>query len=289
MEEFADLHCHLSGSILSTTFSVADTMPLNDYLEAPFRDVEQRHGDPELFHSDLITLAGSIKHYTEIRFNALRRVRAGLSPRDMANAMSDAMSLNNQLRFIMTMSREDGVEQYGDAYRVVESAPFCGVDLAGREIPELHELNPTWLHETVMFFRDVSQLVGVTYHVGETGSFESINRVVRALGKIRIGHGLGLISAPDAFYQDHRFMVEVCPTANLKTMTATREMLATHVRRLMWHRVPFCYNTDSPRFLQTDIVLEHILGEKLVQHSAAYSRRSTKFMRFTNYRDEQSA
>lgn len=289
MEEYADLHCHLSGSIAATTFSVHGTMPLDDYLGSPFKDVEHRHGSHELFEADVHELAGRLKHYTEIRFNPLRRIQSGLSLPDMASAMAGAMRLNNRLKFIMTLSREDGVEQYGEAARILGQAPFCGVDLAGREVPEEHELNSAWFGETMEFFGDVGRYVGITYHVGETGSFESIRRVVEILGDIRIGHGLGLVSAPDSFYHDYRFSVEVCPTANLKTLTATGQTLKTHIRRLMYHQTPFCFNTDSPKFLETDIVREHLIGETLVRDSASYSRRSASRMRFTKYVDEQPA
>lgn len=289
MEEYADLHCHLSGSIAATTFSVKATMPLDEYLGSPFSEVEHRHGNHELFDSDVQELANRVKHYTEIRFNPLRRIKAGLSLLDMASSMILAMRANNRLKFIMTLSREDGVGQYGEAIGVLCQAPFCGIDLAGREIPDDHELNPAWFRETAGFFRDVGKHIGVAYHVGETGSFESIRRIVGVLGGVRIGHGLGLVSAPDSFYHDYRFSVEVCPTANLKTLTATDSMLRTHIRRLMYHQTPFCFNTDSPKFLQTDIVREHFIGEGLVQGSASYSRRSASRMRFTKYVDEQSA
>lgn len=272
-----DLHRHLSGSIPGR-FSVNTTMRLRDYLGAPFRSIEQEHASATAFKRDVLLATADVDCYTEIRLNAVRRVNSGLP----IEAMKEALSLQN-VYFILTLSREDGVESYRDAVRLLDQSRglFVGVDLAGMEEPDQHELNPTWLDWTARFFRDCQQEgLGVTYHVGETGSLRSVLLAYEAIRMNRIGHGLALHKATDDELRQLNVSIELCPTANLKTGTATKEYLRGFLEKLIRCQTKFCFNTDSPSFLITSLAEEYALGEAMVAGSSELSSANSKTMRF---------
>lgn len=278
MEELIDLHCHLSGAIPNSGFRLSGKMLLTEYLQAPFSKIEQAQASAEVLQRDINLLKSNLSGYTEIRFNALRRINHGLPREDLVRILKESSS--DRLKFILTLSREDGLEQYDHAEQILAEGVFSGVDLAGIEIPHAHEAIPFWRSSTLGFFKNASSHVGIAYHVGETGNWESVKAVIEKLPGVRIGHGLGLLKAPEGFLTNYDFSVEVCPTANVKTMTATIGSLREHVSRLINSGIKFCYNTDSPVFLETSIAQEYSIGETLVEGSSELSKANALLMKF---------
>jgi adenosine deaminase len=124
-----------------------------------------------------------------------------------------------------------------------------------------------------------------TVHTGEEGTAEEMAHVLSILELDRLNHGFRA-------YQDPRLMAEVaekkltmclCPTSSM-VLKFIRDIdhLGEIVRTLKDHGVRFCFNTDNPSMLRTNVAKEiallrdnNILTEEEIDQTLAWGREAS--------------
>lgn len=147
-----------------------------------------------------------------------------------------------------------------------------GLDIAGPESLKV-DTNVQWLKEIrkmVDHARDAR--LGISWHVGETthSGADGIECVLEHIDPQRIGHGIKLIKAKGAQLdrlcqrlRERQVCLEICPSVNLVTRSIqSMEEIADLVRLLDAEKIPFCFNTDNPYLIRTNLLKEYALVRK---------------------------
>jgi|CXWL01.1.fsa_nt_gi adenosine deaminase len=141
-----------------------------------------------------------------------------------------------------------------------------GIDLAGTEKDAL-ELRPDMVVQyEELFERARAAGLKTTIHTGETAGTgaEGVIAVVERLKPHRIGHGIRAAYDESAMklLKERDVVLELCPTSNLHTRAVENVQEFKHIVRTLWDRgVKFCFNTDGPYLLNTDMHREIELVE----------------------------
>jgi adenosine deaminase len=258
----AELHCHLDGSLRSTTLhelAVEREIPLpaNPQELADWMRVDDAHNLEEYLARFDVTLAvmqdeASLERvarelvldaardgvrYIEIRFCPELSTREGLTSHEVLAAVIRGAARGERetgtvARHIVCALRTFPVS---DAMQMAELAvafrgPVVAFDLAGGEAG-----HPASRFAAAFEFARHNDLA-VTVHAGEGAGAESIREAVHRCGANRIGHGTRLLEDPSLlqYVIDRQIPLEVCPTSNVQTRvtdTFADHPLALYVER----------------------------------------------------------
>jgi adenosine deaminase len=120
-----------------------------------------------------------------------------------------------------------------------------------------------------------------TVHTGEDGTAEEMDHVLTVLKPDRVNHGFRCYTDPKLMKKVHKMNITLClcPTSNLsvkfiKDMDHMKEVVQT-----LWkNEVKFCFNTDNPSMLRTNLkremgmMVEHgILDESQLDQTNAWA------------------
>jgi adenosine deaminase/aminodeoxyfutalosine deaminase len=260
MDDLAELHLHLEGSLEPETLheldhskSVEELRALYQYVDfngflKAFGEVSKRLRCPEDYA--LATrrlserLAGQNVRYAEITISAGVVLWKGQEFGPIFDAVVEAAAAGPvEVHWIIDAVRQFGAEQ---AMRVAElAAGRVGRGAVAIGIGGSEERGPAqWFAEVFSFAKKAG--LHLTAHAGEGTSPESVWAALE-LGAERIGHGISSIEDPVLVrhLRDHRIPLEICITSNLVTGVVKR--IEDHpVRRLYDAGVPIILNTDDP-------------------------------------------
>lgn len=281
-----DLHCHLDGSLRTTT--LLELAALHG-VDLPADDVE---GLERAIHKGEI--CGDLVEYLkafdvtcavlqtedaleraafelaedaarenvwhlEIRYAPTLHTRRGLSLARIVEAVLRGLAHAERLYPITTGVILCGIRNMEprQSYRLAELAVaykhrgVVAFDLAGGEFG-----NPAKRHAE-SFALVLDNNMNTTVHAGEAYGPESIKQALHYCGAHRIGHGTRLAEDGDllAYVIDRRVPLEVCLSSNLQTSTV--DTLAHHPLRLFFDLgVRVSVNTDNRLITDTTLTKE---------------------------------
>lgn len=155
-----------------------------------------------------------------------------------------------------------------------------GIDIAGPRNKE----NDTFKYEdySKLYQEAIDAGLKTTCHAGEDGTAEEMEHVVDVLPLSRINHGFRCYTDPALMKKVNKKGITLClcPTSNLsvkfiKDMDHMKEIIQT-----LWkHEVKFCFNTDNPSMLRTNLSKEigmmrthGILDEQQIDQTVQWAR-----------------
>lgn len=196
--------------------------------------------------------------YLEVRFAPLLHLEAGLSPREVVQAVLRGLKRGEEkfamyTGLILSAMRDRSLEHSMEVAQLTAQFSSKGVvafDLAGPE-----RQHPPQIHrEAISMARESG--VRLSLHAGEGCCPEQV-RAVLEMGANRIGHGVYLHKDPATEKQvaEQGIPLEVCPTSNLQ-ISGIMESYADHpLKRYFDLGIPITLNTDNR--LMSDIDLTH--------------------------------
>ena len=270
----AELHVHLDGSIRPGTLAelaraqgialpteepaalaeymyVRDARDLTDYLER-FQITLSVMQTAEALERVTYELgedaAAENVRWLEVRYSPALNVEGGLSMEEVVDATlrgarraeaDFAIRIGLILCGIRSMSPKvsRAVAEVAVAYR---DQGVVGFDLAGAELD-----HPPVEHQLAFDVAAEANLA-VTIHAGEAFGPASIAQAVHRCHARRIGHGTRLCEDPEleAYLNDFRIPLEVCPTSNVQTRAVPS--YETHpLRRYFDQGLVVTLNTDN--------------------------------------------
>lgn len=282
----ADLHVHLDGSVRPATLlelargegvtlpagdtggvadfmRVGDARDLTDYLER-FRitlAVMQRADALERVAYELgEDAAAEGVRYMEVRYSPALNVERGLGLHEVVEATLRGVRRAERdfpirigliLCGIRSMSPATSLA-VAEVAAAFKDAGVVGFDLAGAErgFPAVDHAEA--------FDRAADANLPITVHAGEAYGPESIHQAIHRCHARRIGHGTRLQEDPDleAFVNDFRIPLEVCPTSNVQTRVVER--LESHpLRRYFDQGLVVTVNTDNRLMSGTSMTEEY--------------------------------
>jgi len=290
--ELAELHFHLGQSVephilWSIAHEQGIKLPSKDYWE--FHDLvtlnkpnitwEDYH---KLFHwSELIQSSPTAMERTvyeaisgayrvnnitlmEPGFNPLFRNREGerdldyiilAALRGMERALAEFPSVRAGLHFLLDrrlpFEKNAIIVQKAIKYR---ERGVVGIDIAG-------PMGDGFRYEdyATLYAQARDGGLKTTVHTGEDGTAEEMDHVVETLPLDRVNHGFRCYTDPKLMEKINKKNITLClcPTSNLsvkfiRDMEHMREIIGT-----LWkHGVKFCFNTDNPSMLRTNLAKE---------------------------------
>ncbi len=134
------------------------------------------------------------------------------------------------------------------------SRGVIGIDIAGPQKEGFRYEDYVDLYQRA---RDAG--LKTTVHTGEDGDADEMRHVLKTLPLDRVNHGFRAYTEPDLMDDlvKRNLTLCLCPSSNLKLGFARD---AAHfkeiIRTLFDHGVKFCFNTDSPAMLRTNLPKE---------------------------------
>jgi len=281
-----ELHVHLDGSMrLKTVKDLASTLPEETAFPKRFGFKKavtppQRCSLPEYLKAFDVTVAvlqtsAALERaayelcedvsqenvlYLEARFAPLLHLEAGLSPREVVQAVlrglkqgEEKFGINTGL--ILCAMRDRSLEHSMEVAQLTAQFSSKGVvafDLAGPE-----RQHPPQIHrEAIAMARESG--VRLSLHAGEGCCPEQV-RAALELGANRIGHGVYLHKDPatEKHVAKHGIPLEVCPTSNLQ-ISGIMDSYADHpLKRYFDLGIPITLNTDNRLMSNIDLTHEY--------------------------------
>ncbi len=270
----AELHVHLDGSLrpdtmlelarvsgvelpasdaaeLARAMRAHDSRDLNGYLEkfAVTLSLMQEPGALERIAFELARDAAAENvRYLEVRYSPLLHTRGKMTLDEAVEAPLRGLARAEKESGVLTGLIICGIRSL-DPRSSLEMAELAvafkdrGVvafDLAGRE-----NGHPAADHREA-FDHAARNNLPITVHAGEAEGPESIAQALHQCHARRIGHGTRLLEDPslEAFVNDFRIPLEVCPTSNVQTRVAPT--FAEHrLRRYFDRGLVVTLNTDN--------------------------------------------
>ena len=272
-----DLHTHLDGSMrLATVVELANALPaeqrtwddadLESALTPPARCPLETYLGSFKYTLAVLQTAAALERaafelcedaaqenviYMEIRFAPLLHLHAGLSPREVVEAVLRGMSsaasrLPIHTGLILVALRDESSERSLEVAQLAaqfRTKGVVGFDLAGPERD-----HPPFLHRSAIeFARDAG--VHITLHAGEGCCPEQIREAVD-LGTERLGHGVYLFRDPttEARVAQSGIPLECCPTSNLQISGLMDDYADHPMKRYLDLGIRVTVNTDNRLF-----------------------------------------
>ena len=281
-----ELHVHLDGSMrLKTIKELASTLPEETAFPKRFgfkRAVTppQRCSLPEYLKAFDVTVAvlqtaEALERaayelcqdvskenvlYLEVRFAPLLHLEAGLSPREVVQAVLRGLKRGEEkfglhTGLILSAMRDRSLEHSMEVAQLTAQFSSKGVvafDLAGPE-----RQHPPQIHrEAIAMARESGVLLSL--HAGEGCCPEQIRAVIE-MGAKRIGHGVYLHKDPatEKLVAERGIPLEVCPTSNLQ-VSGFMESYSDHpLKRYFDLGIPITLNTDNRLMSNIDLTHEY--------------------------------
>lgn len=282
----AELHVHLDGSMrLKTVKDLASTLPEETAFPKRFGFKKavtppQRCSLPEYLQAFDVTVAvlqtaAALERtayelcedvsrenvlYLEVRFAPLLHLEAGLSPREVVQAVLRGLKRGEEkfgmyTGLILSAMRDRSLEHSMEVAQLAAQFSSKGVvafDLAGPE-----RQHPPQIHrEAIAMARESG--VHLSLHAGEGCCPEQV-RAALEMGAERIGHGVYLHKDPvtEKLVAELGIPLEVCPTSNLQ-VSGFMESYADHpLKRYFDLGIPITLNTDNRLMSNIDLTHEY--------------------------------
>ena len=129
-----------------------------------------------------------------------------------------------------------------------------GIDIAGPNTPSFQ-----YKDYKDLFMEAQKNGLKTTVHTGEDGTVKEMEQVVSALPLNRINHGIKSVESASLMKTlvKKNITLCLCPSSNLKVGFIKDISHLKQVIQTLWkNQVKFCFNTDSPSMLKTNIVNE---------------------------------
>jgi len=237
--------------------------------------------------------------HLEIRINPIIHRRAGLSTRQVINAVragiaeAESKFLDFTANIIIIAIRNHGgniakiliKEIAGSLASLDVTNGVVGFDIAGAE----NGFPPILFKEAYQFASRLQ--LGLTVHAGEAAGPEYIWQAIDELGAHRIGHGVA--AALDiqlmVALSSRQIPLEICITSNLDT-GSVQSLLRHPVIQFIEHNIPVVICTDNPTVSDTSLIREFCILQKIMNLSISDLERiianSNKYC-FKQYRGDQ--
>jgi len=281
-----ELHVHLDGSMrLKTIKDLASKLPEETAFPKRFSFKKavtppQRCSLPEYLKAFDVTIvvlqtAAALERaayelcedvsqenviYIEVRFAPLLHLEAGLSSREVVQAVLRGLKRGEEefgmhTGLILCAMRDRSLEHSMEVAQLTAQFSSKGVvafDLAGPE-----RQHPPQIHrEAIAMARESG--VRLTLHAGEGCCPEQVRAAIE-LGAERIGHGVYLHKDPvtEKLVANQGIPLEVCPTSNLQ-VSGFMESYADHpLKRYFDLGIPITLNTDNRLMSNIDLTHEY--------------------------------
>ncbi len=243
----AELHCHLDGSLRSSTLMelstargialpaatpealaawmrVDDARNLEDYLARFEVTLAVMQTVPELervAYEFVLDAAGDGVRYIEARFCPALNMREGLHADEVMDAVLRGLARGERdsgtiARVIVCALRNfpwPHAMEMAEIAMAYRSRGVVALDLAGGELGNSAEVHA----QAFDVARNAN--LAVTIHAGEGDGAHSIAEALHRCAADRIGHGTRLREDPqlEAYVVDRRIPLETCPTSNVQT------------------------------------------------------------------------
>lgn len=198
--------------------------------------------------------------YIEVRFAPLLHLEAGLSPREVVQAVLRGLKRGEEkfglhTGLILCAMRDRSLEHSMEVAQLTAQFSSKGVvafDLAGPE-----RQHPLQIHrEAIAMARESG--VHLSLHAGEGCCPEQVRAAIE-LGAERIGHGVYLHKDPvtEKLVAEQGIPLEVCPTSNLQ-ISGIMDSYADHpLKRYFDLGIPITLNTDNRLMSNIDLTHEY--------------------------------
>jgi len=151
-----------------------------------------------------------------------------------------------------------------------------GIDIAGPHKEGFH------YRDYAKLFREAQESgIHTTVHAGEDGTTEEMEHIVECLPVERINHGIKAVGSKRLMkkLRDKNLTLCLCPSSNLKVgFVKDVDHLKSIVQTLWKEGVKFCFNTDNPSMLKTNLRNEidivrraGILDEKQIEQTVKWA------------------
>lgn len=274
----AELHCHLDGSLRSSTL---DELAKVKHVTIPPAYFGQIHASLEKYLERFSVICAVMQTKESIARAAYELVEDGARENvwHMEARFCPTLLVGEGLTLEeITQAAIDGgteaAHKYGTSYGVIltgvrsfkpsvnleiakvavlfKDSGVIGYDLAGPE-----EGYPAKEHAEA-FVHVMSHYMNTTVHAGESYGADSIEQSLIYCGAHRIGHGTRLYERPDLmrYVIDRRIPLEVCPTSN--EQTGVVKSVADHpLRSYLEAGVRVTLNTDNRLVSNTTLSREY--------------------------------
>ena len=203
--------------------------------------------------------------YAEIRFAPLLHITGGLTPHEVVQTVTDAVTIGIhntgvEARLILCTLRHYFEEQSMETVKLVEK--FKGTKVVAFDIAGDEAGYPIDAHTTAFIYAKENN-ISVTSHAGEACGAESVWETLKHFHPSRIGHGVR--SAEDDklldFLKKENIHLEVCPTSNVQTNVV--DTIHDHPADKIYKKgVSMSINTDARTISPITLTSEYSLLEK---------------------------
>jgi adenosine deaminase len=292
----AELHCHLDGSVRSTTLlelareygapmprqdadslrqymRASNVRSLEEYLErfSVTLSVLQTAEALERVAYELVEDARTDGvRYIEVRYAPVLNVRRGLSLGDaveaslrgLARAERDHGTVGRVILCALRHLDPNVSQETAELAAAYRARGVVGFDLAGPEAA--HSAAP---HARAFAYARQHGLA-CTCHAGEGAGAESVREAVHVCGADRLGHAARLGEDPSLvdYVGEHRIPLEICLTSNVQTGAAPS--YERHPMRQYFDRgLNVVLNTDNRLMSDTTLTDEYALAAERLRFS----------------------
>ena len=212
-------------------------------------------------------LARQQVRYAELTVTPYSSVRRGMPAPAFCEAIEDARTgartdFGIDLRWCFDIPGEAGLAAAEETLRIALEERPDGLISFGLGGPEVGVPRPQFKP-----YFDKARAAGLhsVPHAGETTGPETIWDAVRELGAERIGHGISAAQDPElmAYLAEHRIVLEVCPTSNVRTR-AVPSLDEHPLAALVAAGVPVTINSDDPPMFGTTLEAEYAVAARLL-------------------------
>ncbi len=277
-----ELHCHLEGSMSSTTVKALAARHRPDWSWVWSGDIPDHFsfvdfpdfGRQYLFGLSLLrneedlatvtddlaaTLAAQNVRYAELTTTAFSHLAGAMPPEVYRDGLDEgrrrAAARGVEIGWVIDIPRD--LEMPADTTTVEYLESGCtpdglvGIGLGGYEVG--FPAAPYAEH----FERAMALGLHSVPHAGETEGADSVRQAVDDLGAERIGHGVRILEDPEltARVAGSGILCEVCPTSNL-LLGVVGELEEHPLLQMIEAGLDVSINTDDPGWFDTDLMTE---------------------------------
>jgi adenosine deaminase len=297
-----ELHCHLEGSMSSTTVKALAARHRPDWSWVWSGDIPDHFsfvdfpdfGRQYLFGLSLLrneedlakvtddlatTLARQNVRYAELTTTAFSHLAGGMAPEVYRDGLDEgrrrAAARGVDLSWVIDIPRDLEMPDDTTTIDYLESGctpdGLVGIGLGGYEVG--FPAAPYAEH----FARARALGLHAVPHAGETEGADSVRQAVDDLGAERIGHGVRVLEDSElaARVAAAGILCEVCPTSNL-LLGVVDELDSHPLPRMIAAGLNVSINTDDPGWFDTDLMTELRLASELGvdHHTHLHMQRS---------------
>ncbi len=166
---------------------------------------------------------------------------------------------------------------------------YAGRGIVGIDIAGPHKKGFAYKDYRALYEEARAHGLKTTVHTGEDGTVEEMTHVLDTLPLNRINHGIRAVESVSLMRKlvKKNITLCLCPTSNLRVGFVKNVTHLAHIVKTLWNnKVKFCFNTDNPSMLRTNLRQEieiirtnHILSDKQIEQTNQWAFESS-FIKF---------